>query len=364
MSKGIVRHMFPGGNTPRGFFSYYDNILPQEEATRIIVIKGGPGVGKSSFMKKIAKEMLDEGYDVEMMHCSSDPNSLDGVVIPGIKVAFMDGTAPHIVDPKNPGAVDEIIHLGDYWNETGIRANKEYIMKDNKEVGKLFARAYKYLSAANAIYEDTNTILVNSIDNAKVNSIGALISEEVFEKTPLASREGKFRKLFASAITPEGLKNYLDSLINTPKVYILKGECGIDKVLDLIARAAIIRGLYVEGYFCPMNPSKLEHLIIPELGVSFTTKNKYHEVSVKAEMVIDFSVFLNKDQQLENNDVLEYNRSQFNSLLEKAIKTISQAKALHDHMETYYIPHMDFEAIDRCFENTMARIMDYAAEYK
>ncbi|MCX8131897.1 MAG: ATPase [Clostridia bacterium] len=97
MARGNIKHAFPGGNTSQGFFSYYNYILSQEEANRIIVIKGGPGVGKSSFMKKIAEEMLCRGYDVEFMHCSSDNNSLDGVVIPAIKVALLDGTAPHVV---------------------------------------------------------------------------------------------------------------------------------------------------------------------------------------------------------------------------------------------------------------------------
>ena len=62
-------------------------------------------------MKQSGMDLLKEGYDVEFMHCSSDPESLDGLVIPAFKVALIDGTAPHIVDPKNPGAVDETIHL-------------------------------------------------------------------------------------------------------------------------------------------------------------------------------------------------------------------------------------------------------------
>ena len=43
MAKGRIRHMFPGGNTPLGFYSFYDYILPQKQAERIIIIKGGPG---------------------------------------------------------------------------------------------------------------------------------------------------------------------------------------------------------------------------------------------------------------------------------------------------------------------------------
>lgn len=54
MAEGKTRHMFAGRNTAEGFFSYYDHIMPQEKAERIIILKGGPGVGKSTFMKKIA----------------------------------------------------------------------------------------------------------------------------------------------------------------------------------------------------------------------------------------------------------------------------------------------------------------------
>lgn len=97
MAKGKIRHMFPGGNTSYGFFSYYDYILPQDEAERIFCIKGGPGVGKSTFMKKIGEQFLSMGYDVEFMHCSSDSDSIDGVVIPAKKTALLDGTAPHVV---------------------------------------------------------------------------------------------------------------------------------------------------------------------------------------------------------------------------------------------------------------------------
>lgn len=92
---GKIKRVFPGGNTSEGFYSYYNYII-EEDANRIFVVKGGPGTGKSSMMKKVAKEMLDRGYDVEYHHCSSDNNSIDGIVIPQLRVAMIDGTAPHV----------------------------------------------------------------------------------------------------------------------------------------------------------------------------------------------------------------------------------------------------------------------------
>lgn len=96
MRFGKARRLFPGGNTAFGFHSFYDQII-EVDAARIFIIKGGPGVGKSTFMKRIGEEMLKYGYDVEFHHCSSDNNSLDGVVIPSLNAALIDGTAPHRV---------------------------------------------------------------------------------------------------------------------------------------------------------------------------------------------------------------------------------------------------------------------------
>jgi len=92
-SKAQMRRMFAGSNTSGGFRSFYDHLIGQE-ATRTIVLKGGRGVGKSTLMKYIAEHMANLDHDVELFHCSSDPSSLDGVVMPGIAVALMDGTAP------------------------------------------------------------------------------------------------------------------------------------------------------------------------------------------------------------------------------------------------------------------------------
>ena len=66
--KGNVRRVYPGGNTYKGFYSFYDHILDQQSAKRIMVIKGGPGVGKSSFMKKLGEAMTQKGFDVEYHH--------------------------------------------------------------------------------------------------------------------------------------------------------------------------------------------------------------------------------------------------------------------------------------------------------
>lgn len=363
MEKGNIRHMFPGGNTSKGFFSYYSYILPQENARKIFILKGGPGVGKSTFMKKSGLELAERGFDIEFMHCSSDNSSLDGIVVPKLGIAMIDGTAPHVVDPKNPGAVDEIIHLGDYWKEEGLRANKDGILKDNKEVGRLFARAYRYINAAASVYDDSAVINGWAMNMAKLNLAAAKLIDTFFGSDAIAEKEGNERKLFASAFTPNGMQNHLDTIL-IGKICAIKGGAGTgtDSLLEKIKTAAVERGFYIEAYYCPLNPEKLEHLVIPGKGISFTTVNKYHKVGKEAFVEIDLNEYLEKALLQRYDDVIDYNEKIFEDLLQRGLDTIALAKVLHDHMETYYIPNMDFDAVQRCWESTMARILEYAGE--
>ena len=111
---GYIRKFFLGANTHKGFHSFYEYVVPGIP-NRLLILKGGPGTGKSTFLRKIANEFAKMGHDVELHHCSSDNDSLDGIRIVSLNIAVMDGTAPHTTDPKYPAVVDEIINLGEYW---------------------------------------------------------------------------------------------------------------------------------------------------------------------------------------------------------------------------------------------------------
>ena len=88
-----------GANSPTGFYSLYDQLLPPEEARAIYILKGGPGCGKSTLMRKIGARAEAAGLTPEYILCSGDPASLDAVVLPERNVALVDGTAPHDTAP-------------------------------------------------------------------------------------------------------------------------------------------------------------------------------------------------------------------------------------------------------------------------
>ena len=351
---GIERHMFPGNNTPEGFFSYYQYILSQNEADKIICIKGGPGVGKSTFMKKIGETMLKEGHDVDFMHCSSDNNSLDGIVLRDKKIAMIDGTSPHVVDPINPGAVDSIIHLGDYWDEEGIRRNREALISNNERIKSIFARVYNYLAAAGKMYDNLYSIYTSAIKHEELYKISAKIIGDELAHKEISSKQGDIKKYFASAITPNGFEHYLGTLLNGyRKIYLIHAPVGVssERMLGLFMEGAVYRGFQAEGYYCPMKPStKLEHLLIPELKLAFVTSNKYHMIDsakLDAEIVsINLEDIIRYDSIKYQEPILKDSEKKMEELLEKGIYCLGQAKKEHDDLEKYYVPNMDFIKID------------------
>ncbi|WP_406676589.1 PRK06851 family protein [Moorella sp. ACPs] len=372
MPKGKLKKVFPGGNTCMGFYSFYDFII-EPDATRIFVVKGGPGVGKSTFMRKIGEAMLERGFDVEFHCCSSDNNSLDGVVIPKIRVAIIDGTAPHIFDPKNPGAVDEIIHLGDYWDEDKMRASKEQVLQDNARISRLYRIAYSALKEARVIRDEWESYVAESMIIPRVYQAKAELLEAIFAGVrPRYNVKARERHLFATALTPQGLVtgNVETLLQDIRRLFTIAGDpgTGVSGILAAVARMAHEKGLDTEVYHCPFDPNNIDMVIIPEIQAAAMNWQPPHDIDVQAipglqvAMALDLNRFIDREHlNLYGNEIASA-VVRYQAALDRAIAHIREAKLTHDHMESYYTPAMDFAAINAKREEILQRILGYAAE--
>ena len=128
---GTLKEYYASANGYKGFHSYFDSIFNSPEFKKIFVLKGGPGTGKSTFLKKVCNFAKANNLDFEIFRCSSDPKSLDGVIINNgeVRVAILDGTSPHERDAVIPGAIDEIVNLGEAWNSEALENSREKILK-------------------------------------------------------------------------------------------------------------------------------------------------------------------------------------------------------------------------------------------
>ncbi len=123
---------------------------------------------------------LKKGYDIEFLHCSSDNKSVDGVIIPKLKVGIVDGTSPHVIEPKMPGVVEEYINLGIAWDSDKLRKQKLEIERFVSEASKAFQSAYARFKEALVIHDEWEKIYIDNIDFNKANELTNQLIQKLF----------------------------------------------------------------------------------------------------------------------------------------------------------------------------------------
>ena len=149
-SKGKEDAYFAASNSKNGFFSYYSQCFDDARVGRLYAIKGGPGTGKSRFMRDVAEAGERVGWHAEYIYCSSDPDSLDGVIMTGERtcIALLDATAPHVYEPSRPGVREEIVNLGAFWHAEALAEKRDEVDALNAQKSAAYRLAYRYLAGA------------------------------------------------------------------------------------------------------------------------------------------------------------------------------------------------------------------------
>lgn len=336
----IMRHYFPGGNTPLGFVSFYSNILSRDTVGKLAVIKGGPGTGKSSLMKKIGEYFKNENEYVHWLHCSSDANSLDGIYLPKYNSAVVDGTSPHVVDPRYPGAWDKIFNLGELIGDK-IGESKEEIYLLNRNISKHFSRCYENLRVASSVCE---IMKENSLASKDENAVDCFC-HNVLRRVIHEKDRGRTRKMFLSGITPQGNVNFCDSILSDK--YIIRMDCeagdGVGEIMQRLLTHCRLQNTDADVYYCPLKPYEPEHIVFRNTHVAVTTSNEFH-TTAEADEIVPFGDFVKNSY--DNSE----NREIYGKYIEKALFEVGEAKKLHDELENYYINNFDFSKTETFYE--------------
>lgn len=355
---------FLGANTPSGFLGYLDDLYDARDGWRAYLIKSGPGTGKSSLMRAVLARMTALGEEVEAILCSSDPHSLDGVVLPRLKLCVFDATSPHILEPKYWGAVETIVDLGSCMDNAAMRAQADAVIAATDACAGLHRRCCKFLGAAASLLSDSARIALSCTDTEKViRAAGRLASREFPAAT---GQKGRETRRFLSAITPDGPVIFHETLQTLcSRIYSIEDEYGASSRLLLaeLRRLALEAGLEIITCACPLCPEeKLEHLLIPSLGVGFTTSNSRHKVDFPAYRRIHAARFTDEEQLRTKKQLLSFNRRAAKELLGEAAAIAAEARQKHDEMERFSIAAMDWHAVDALTGQVVAEIAAFAGE--
>ena len=343
-----VLRFFLGANTPQGFVSRFDQLGSPADDWRLYVIKGGPGSGKSTMMKRVA-EALSGGCDtVELIHCSSDADSLDGVILPRHKISIADGTPPHPIEPRYPGAYETIVPVCSCWDADRLFARRYEVMEAANAVSSCHEYCVRFLTAAGSLLADTYRMALEVTDTAKIARYAASFAARELGRPAVYRPKESVR--FLSAVTNKGPTLFSETASAlASRIYFIDDEYGAASRLLLAALRshALKAGFEVVSCYCPLAPyDKLEHLFIPEAGLGLMTSNRFHSINLAPQRTIHARRFCDIDHLKLRKKRISFNSRGAAQMLEQAAALLAEAKAKHDKLERFYIEAADFARVD------------------
>ena len=330
---------FASANSFKGFKSNFAVAFD-----RIYILKGGPGTGKSSLMKRIGEVFETKKYRVTKLLCSSDPASLDGVIVSknGKKIAIIDGTAPHMTDPQLPGACEKIINLTDALNYSALKGQKTEISNLSKKKKESYSKAYRYLNAAGNIYDDIWDIIKKSKVYTEAERIcDSILGYELFVK----AKEKMIDFYYLSAFGKDGYVR-LDIPCIEKEYISVKG----DGFTEYIVMRGVYEKLISDSVLLTAARSPLNDKDIDAL----TTESSIIATDNVGSLVFDttpLSLFFDREYY---ELVVAYR-----NMLHLAQSYFKSAAEYHFSLERIYTGNIDFSYNDQCvkeIENEMKEI--------
>lgn len=362
MTNQLYADYFLGANTPRGFRSMFEHSYSSDEGWRIHIIKGGPGTGKSTLMRTVAQRAADAGVFAERIHCSSDPNSLDAVILPSLRRAIYDGTAPHVLEPQLPGACEQLVDLGQAWDTDTLYSRRTPIAELSLRCSACHRQATHMLACAEVFRARLREPAEAAADRQKIARAADRLCER-FGLNRRPSDPGTLTRRLASAVTPEGVMTVSDEYLSTFGVIVPvidRSYAVSGLLLTELRRRLLERGYSVIECPCSQEPDRPEHLLLPEEDVCFTTRSDAHGLELHTDndtRAVRAERFLPDELTCGRHPERVYDRRELLRFTQLASDCMRQAKAIHDQLEDCYRDAMDFSAVAQIGQAVAAEML-------
>ena len=347
---------FLGANSASGFYSLYDQLGDPEKTFDFVVLKGGPGVGKSTLMREIGRRAEQRGFPVEYIHCSGDPNSLDAVLIEPLQTVIADGTAPHVIEPAYPAAVDRYVNLGCFYDVERLKERRREVIACTKGYQKEYARAYTCLRACRAVLAEAEESVMPLLDEGKLRR--RLKNIWIRERGKRKKEAGSEQLRFLGGLTPAGRCWCTETLAALcPRIYELRDRYHLAApVLMELKEQIRADGYHVLLCLDPDCPDRIEHVLIPELGLGFVTTGRTFSLDGEPRRCLHLERMLDQEQYRLLRGRLRLKERLAEALEEEGAEHLRLAGEKHEELELIYRPFVDFAGVAALVEEESGRI--------
>ncbi len=322
-----IKHYFLSSNSCFGFYNNYKFLNSTKTPSFTYILKGGPGTGKSTFLKTVGKHFLKLGYAMEFFHCSSDPQSLDGIRIVDFNISIVDGTSPHEMNTNIPLIDSKILNLEQFIDKKTVENTKQ--IKQNIQKKKdHYALAYKTLKAVGAVFD------LDLDKEEKQTTINKTVRKLLRDLNLSARRiKGENRQMFLSSVGSE--QNFIKQN-NYQRIITLNLSTNYaSNVLKTLNLEITKKGYDTTSILSPLNPNIVEGIIINRRNTMLCAK----------------TLTLPPCACLKHSDMLD-------TLLGEAKTHLDLAIKYHKKTEKYYTKNLNIKGINNLIKNTILEIED------
>ena len=331
-----------GANTPGGFFSCFGELQDPAREKKLYLIHGGPGTGKSTWMKQTAEQIRKAGLTCELIRCSADPSSLDAVRAGDGLFSVADATAPHAMEPRYPGAFEEVIDFSPLLNSDILVKDRERIIALTDQNRELHRKTDGILSAASALKNDSLAIGTRSLQTEKIKKYA-----DRRVHVPKNSVCGTVHRRFLTAVSGRKIAFLTDFLEQCQTLTVIDDPIGSAAafLLQRLCGRYISAGYDVYACFCTLSPaSRIEHLIVPALSVGYTTSNFIHPFNRPVpHQTIHARRFYDEELLQDFRGRLGFNSRMIDALVRQAAENETAALSGHNELEKLYGAAMDYD---------------------
>jgi hypothetical protein len=336
-SSGMLKDgFFAASNSGKGFRNYYNEVFGG--ADRIFVIKGGPGTGKSRFMRDVAEYAKTRGWRAEYYYCSSDAASLDGVMLKrgSESTAVIDGTPPHVWEPMLPGVREEIVNLGVFWNAGVLRASSDEICQLIRKRADLWRSAYRWLSGCLDMCGIIKTVGASCVNYEAVSSAARVAFDGVQEGERFSLRPALLTSIGMSGIVTSG-----EFIGRAKKLYVIKDKYITAYLLinELLLQAEAKKLSIIISYD-PIDAECPDGLFIENCSMAFVVTDKTPDAEYTS---IEMEKLMAAPEPAKAAQASFAERCR-DSMLGGAVEALAEIKECHFKLESIYTSSMDFKA--------------------
>lgn len=347
-----IRHYYAGVYSSKGYYSLHSEALKQ--LTKIYVLDGPPGTGKSTLMRKAGLVLMDAGYSLDYIHTPLDQQSIEGVLFPELSIGIITNKWLEHVDPTEITGELVTIDFHPFINQESIVSNEEAINKLNDDLEDTINEVYKSFKAAKELHIKKEEIYLSMMNFDKANEVTEQLLQTIFERchskyTDLATEIS----LFFGAATPEGPVNFIENLTaDANRRVIIKGRPGSGKstMMKKIVSKAKELGYSVAIFPCGFDPSSLDMVWIDELKTAVLDGTSPHEINPFRDVdeVVDmFELCI--DPAVEQTHATELNELDlgYKQLMTEGKNLLSRARQIEKSIEEYYTNATDYSKINK-----------------